>query len=142
MLPKLPLRNGFIYHPPTSFYHHCHAMDGVTIYSKMDSCFATTAGVVIATFGLEGEFAALVKSSNNQFYTYSGFDKLSVQKSDSIREGSFIGLLALRDAGYELLYFISDKKGKTLSREYQLKYVQQLSMNLDCTEWNHSSYSY
>lgn len=127
-LARLPLRNGYIYRSMNRTAY-CLRMqeDEVFIQSKKDSCFATTTGVVVNVFDLGDEFATLVKSPGKKFYAYAGFSKVFVQKGDSIQRASFMGLLLLKESEYELTYIVSDKKGRTLSRQKLLQYLKELN---------------
>jgi hypothetical protein len=137
-IEKLPLINGVIYKPPKR-YSYClgNRRDGVLIASQNDSCFATTEGVVISNLDLGEEFATIVSTFDKKYITYAGLKELAMQKGDTVKKSSLVGLVKPIDSSFELVYIICNKTGKYLSYQEHLKYLRQV--NYECGDRGNAS---
>lgn len=92
-------------------------MPGVTFISKSDSVFSICDGIANAVFDLGTGFAMTIRN-NDLFYSYANLSKSFIQKGDTVKKGSLIGL-ANKDFenGYNLFFIVSNKKGVQMVEE-------------------------
>lgn len=126
---QLPVRDGKIVKGTEPASLHLSKIDGVIITSKNDSCFSTEDGIVTTTFNLQGEYAAIIKTLDNRFVTYSNLAKITISRNSAVKKGTFIGLLKFEEEikGFGLRYMLLDKQGKMLAHEKHVSYLESNS---------------
>jgi hypothetical protein len=123
VFPHLPLRNGIVYEELRRLNGY-YIIDGLSIMSDNDSCFASEDGEVVSIFNLRNSeiypcWAILLKTKNQTFVTFSNLSRVYYKKGELVIKGAFLGLLLKPDEGvkFELLFLLSDKKGNFSTRK-------------------------
>jgi hypothetical protein len=132
---QLPIRNGFIYFLSASTaYCMRSSYNGVAIVGSSDSCFATTDGMVVSVVDLgDGNWVTIIKDKSRQLHAYANLSQPILKTNTVVKKGDYLGSVLNDDSNTrELLYIISDEKGRYIPRKETLEFLHLINRNGNC----------
>ena len=123
---RLPVANGYIYHPKTDTTLLCEKRIGIYISATSDfRVKSVRQGRVVKIFNIEsGSGYAVTVASGSSYFFYGQIYKVSVKAGQTVQRGQIIGELSSQEGGNNFLLFSVYKHGKEVNEENLLQQAQ------------------
>lgn len=141
IVKEYPVRYGIVYKYYVEEVFCRTEYPGVVIVTPQDSVFHFSDGKVIDIFSLEEYYCAVIRNCDNMIIAYSGLKLPFVKKGESLKRGSFIGLInekSLYHDGMNEMDVLILKGTNSLSQKECLNYtlaMRELSQPLSAYTW-------
>jgi septal ring factor EnvC (AmiA/AmiB activator) len=123
---RLPVANGYIYHPKTDTTLLCGKRIGIYISATSDfRVKSVRQGRVVKILSMEsGSGYEVTVASGNSYFFYGQIYKVSVKPGQTVQRGQIIGELSSQKEDNNFLLFSIYKHGKEINEENFLRQTQ------------------